>query len=211
MKTPVFLAAAGLLLSTAAFADAPTQPGNASAMHANLREQVKANLQQAGFSNVTVVPDSFLVTAKDQSGNPVTMFVNPNSVTEVVAEGPSGQANGNQTEGNQSGNMQQTANNFTTVPTTARLTSEIVGLDVHNNKNQDIGTIKDVAYGQSGAVKAYIIGLGGFLGMDNHYIAVSPKAVNISYDHADNKWQATMNATADQLKSAPQFKFPSAS
>jgi hypothetical protein len=204
MKTPVFLAAAGLLLSTAAFADAPTQPGNASAMHANLREQVKANLQQAGFSNVTVVPDSFLVTAKDQSGNPVTMFVNPNSVTEVVAEEPSGQASGNQ-----AGSTQQAANSFTTVPTTARLTSEIVGLDVHNTKNQDIGTIKDVAYGQSGAVKAYIIGLGGFLGMDNHYVAVSPKAVNITYDHADNKWQATMNATADQLKSAPQFKFPS--
>lgn len=41
--------------------------------------------------------------------------------------------------------------------------------------------------------------------MGEHYVAVNPEAVNIGYK--DNKWHADMNATADQLKSAPEFKY----
>jgi hypothetical protein len=29
----------------------------------------------------------------------------------------------------------------------------------------------------------------------------------VSYNTNDNKWTATMNATKDQLKAAPEFKF----
>ncbi len=79
---------------------------------------------------------------------------------------------------------------------------------MHNNTNQDIGTIKDVAYSGTG-VKASIVGVGGFLGMGDHYLAVSPSAIHVIYDTNAKTWHATMNTTADQLKAAPEFKYPS--
>ena len=34
-----------------------------------------------------------------------------------------------------------------------------------------------------------------------------PADVRINYNDSDKKWHATMNATADQLKAAPEFKY----
>ena len=47
----------------------------------SIRQQVKNNLEQAGFSDIKIMPQSFLVRAKDKDGNPVMMVINPNSVT----------------------------------------------------------------------------------------------------------------------------------
>jgi len=58
-------------------------------------------------------------------------------------------------------------------------------------------------------VNGYVIGVGGFLGMGDHYVAVRPSAVKLSYDAKDKKWHASMDASADQLKAAPEFKYPS--
>src|ERR1039458_6462555 len=55
---------------------------------------------------------------------------------------------------------------------TAQLSSNIVGLDVYYNKDK-IGDIKDIAMDTSG-VRAYILSVGGFLGMGAHYVAVVP-------------------------------------
>jgi hypothetical protein len=46
--------------------------------------------------------------------------------------------------------------------------------------------------------------------MGDHYIAVRPSAINITYDASKDKWQALMNTDVDQLKSAPEFKYSSA-
>jgi len=45
---------------------------------------VKNNLEQAGFTNVQIMPSSFLVRAKDKEGNPVMMVINPDSVTAIT-------------------------------------------------------------------------------------------------------------------------------
>jgi len=52
--------------------------------NASIRQQVKNNLQQAGFSDIKIMPQSFLVRAKDKSGDPVMMVINPDSVTAVT-------------------------------------------------------------------------------------------------------------------------------
>ena len=44
--------------------------------------------------------------------------------------------------------------------------------------------------------------------MGDHYVAVRPSAINLSYNAGNKKWHAEMNATAAQLKSAPEYKFP---
>ena len=99
---------------------------------------------------------------------------------------------------------------FTTVPAKDDLTSSVIGLDIYNGANEDIGTIKDIAFGVAG-VQAYIVGVGGFLGLGDHYVAVRPSAITLSYDDGAKKWHAAMDAGAAELKAAPEFKYPSAS
>ena len=50
---------------------------------AEIAEQIKSNLEQAGFKNIKLMPSAFIVRAEDQNGNPVVMVVNPDSITAV--------------------------------------------------------------------------------------------------------------------------------
>src|ERR1700682_3422687 len=95
---------------------------------------------------------------------------------------------------------------FTNAPAENELGSNVVGLDVYNKDKQNIGTIKDIALDASG-LNGYIVGVGGFLGMGDHYVVVRPSA--ISFKAKDNKWHATMNANADLLRAAPEYKYSS--
>jgi sporulation protein YlmC with PRC-barrel domain len=96
---------------------------------------------------------------------------------------------------------------FQTLQPHDMLTSNVVGVDVYDNANHDIGTIKDVAFDGSKAMKGYIVSVGGFLGMGTHYVAVDADSVKVKYDMSDKKWHANMNATKDELKAAPEFKY----
>ena len=87
------------------------------------------------------------------------------------------------------------------------LTSNIVGLDIYNSQNDDIGKVQDVAFDASKRVTGYILSVGGFLGMGTRYVAVNPDSLMVAYDAQNKVWKATMNATKDQLKSAPEFKY----
>jgi sporulation protein YlmC with PRC-barrel domain len=96
---------------------------------------------------------------------------------------------------------------FVTLQQGDMLSSNVVGLDVYDNANNDIGKIQDVAFDSSKAVKGYVISVGGFLGMGSRYVTVDTSSVDVKYDTANKKWHASMNATKDQLKAAPEFKY----
>jgi Protein of unknown function (DUF1236) len=66
----------------------------------SIRAQLKSDLEQAGFTNVHIMQESFLVRATDRSGNPVMMVINPDSITEISATNPDG---GNASSQNQDG------------------------------------------------------------------------------------------------------------
>ena len=51
--------------------------------------------------------------------------------------------------------------------------SKLAGVDVYNEANEKIGDINDVILDKSGKVSNVILGVGGFLGMSEHYVAVS--------------------------------------
>jgi hypothetical protein len=55
----------------------------------NIGAKLRKSLASAGFTDVRVMPESFLVHAKDSDGNPVMMVVNPDSVAAVTAVGGS--------------------------------------------------------------------------------------------------------------------------
>ncbi len=87
------------------------------------------------------------------------------------------------------------------------ISSRVVGLDVYDNANHDIGKIQDIVFDPSMSIKGYILSVGGFLGLGERYVAVDPSSVAVKYDDNDKKWHANMNATSDQLKAAPEFKY----
>ena len=122
--------------------------------------------------------------------------------------------------------------------------SKVVGLSVYNDKNESLGSINDLLTDKSGKVVAVVIGVGGFLGVGEHLVAVpfeKVKFVNepIAYTGAanapanaparpgsttttgaattapaaaskPNPWypdHAVFNATKDELKAMPEFKY----
>ena len=89
-----------------------------------------------------------------------------------------------------------------------RLASRLVGLNIQNAGNENIGEIYDIILTDAGAVKAYIVSVGGFLGMGTRYVAIDPKAVTLTRQDEKN-WKATMNANKDQLRAAPEYKYES--
>src|SRR5882757_4970133 len=50
--------------------------------------------------------------------------------------------------------------------------SKLAGVDVYNEANEKIGDINDVILDKSGKAEKVILGVGGFLGMGEHYVAV---------------------------------------
>ena len=115
--------------------------------------------------------------------------------------------------------------------------SKLVGLNVYNDANEKIGAIKELMVDKSGNIASAVIGVGGFLGMGEHDVAVK---------FADLKWSdepvprpagpttgtntgmrpattgagatankgprtypdhAVLNASKDQLKAMPQFDY----
>lgn len=51
--------------------------------------------------------------------------------------------------------------------------SKIIGLSVYNESNEKLGSISELVMDKSGKVAAAIIGVGGFLGVGQHDIAVN--------------------------------------
>jgi hypothetical protein len=49
-----------------------------------LPAQLQKTLQDAGLTDIQVVPHSFLVRARDRDGNPVMMMINPDSIMAVT-------------------------------------------------------------------------------------------------------------------------------
>src|SRR5882762_5799641 len=50
--------------------------------------------------------------------------------------------------------------------------SKMAGLSVYNDKNESVGSINDLLTDKSGNIKAVVIGVGGFLGVGEHLVAV---------------------------------------
>src|SRR6202165_2042943 len=50
--------------------------------------------------------------------------------------------------------------------------SKVVGLNVYNDNNESLGSINDLLMDKSGNIKAVVIGVGGFLGVGEHLVAI---------------------------------------
>lgn len=65
-----------------------------------------------------------------------------------------------------------TATTSTTTASGEWRASKMAGVKIYNEANENIGSINDLLMDKSGAVKIAVIGVGGFLGMGEHLVAV---------------------------------------
>jgi uncharacterized protein YpmB len=111
------ISAALAVLAQAAFAQGnnvydsvsgANNPGkNAQSSGPPLPQQIKQKLESAGYSDVKIMPTSFVVQAKDKQGDPIEILITPHSIMEVTALSASEQndiassGHSNSTNGNQ--------------------------------------------------------------------------------------------------------------
>jgi hypothetical protein len=84
------------------------------------------------------------------------------------------------------------------------LASKLKGTDVTGADNQKIGDVSDILFDKSGKIDAYVISVGGFLGMGAKEVAVPPDQVQWTKDNNEDKLKVAM--TKDQLKQAANFE-----
>lgn len=83
-----------------------------------------------------------------------------------------------------------------------RKVSDVIGADVRNQQDENLGDIKDLVIDTSnGSVRYAVVSFGGWLGIGDKLFAVPMSALQ----HASDKEKFTMNVTKDQMKSAPGF------
>ena len=58
--------------------------------------------------------------------------------------------------------------------------SKVVGLSVYNEKNESVGSINDLLTDKEGKIVAVVIGVGGFLGVGEHLVAIPFEKVKFS-------------------------------
>ena len=95
---------------------------------------------------------------------------------------------------------------FVTAKPTDVLSYNLVGLSILNGDNTNIGEIKDLII-SDGQLAGYIVSVGGFLGVGEKYVVISPEAVDITYFDDEKKWSAVMNSTKEEIQKAPEFKY----
>jgi sporulation protein YlmC with PRC-barrel domain len=84
--------------------------------------------------------------------------------------------------------------------------SKLLGTTVVNDANESIGKISEIILGKDGKVAAVVIGVGGFLGIGEHDVAVNFDSLRIAHD-GNNKTVVSLNATKDSLKAAPEWQW----
>jgi hypothetical protein len=108
-KTLVAAIAAVALASTPAFAQsgantssqASSQSTGSSNQNLAAAQKIQQDLTSAGFTDVKVVAESFVVQAKTKDGNPVVMTIGPHgmSVFEAMNTATTGSNTNSQTQG----------------------------------------------------------------------------------------------------------------
>lgn len=88
------------------------------------------------------------------------------------------------------------------------LSSKFKGTDVVGTDDKKIGDVSDILFDKTGKIEAFVVSVGGFLGMGAKDVAMPPAAFEVvagdkSKGEAD-KLKVTL--TQDQLKSAQNFE-----
>jgi len=85
------------------------------------------------------------------------------------------------------------------------LASKFKGTDVLGSDGKSIGDVSDILFDKSGKIEAYVISVGGFLGVGSKSVAMAPSSFEVvpGQNGAAPKLKTAM--TKDELKQAQNF------
>jgi hypothetical protein len=84
--------------------------------------------------------------------------------------------------------------------------SKLIGTRVNSEAGERIGDINEVVLTRDGKAAAVVIGVGGFLGIGEREVAVKFESLRLTQDDKNNT-VATLSATKDILKAAPEWRW----
>jgi sporulation protein YlmC with PRC-barrel domain len=79
---------------------------------------------------------------------------------------------------------------------------QIMDKDVYNSDNEKVGKVEDLIIAPDKAVSYAILGVGGFLGIDRHDVAIPAGQLKIQGDKL-----VLPGATKEALKALPKFEY----
>lgn len=94
---------------------------------------------------------------------------------------------------------------YVEIKDTDLVTSKLVGVDLYNKQNENIGEISDVVIGGGKSVIGIVASVGGFLGIGNSYVVMDPASIALANDNGT--WKAYVDTTKDDLTKAPKFDY----
>ncbi|WP_421591831.1 PRC-barrel domain-containing protein [Shinella sp. M27] len=176
----IFLGAA---LAPAAYAQDTTKPA---------ADQTQTMEQQPGLTGDAATG----TTPGDTAANPST------TPTEDTAQTP---ATGTATE--DTAQAPAAGGDYLTAQSDEQISANTyIGQSVYNSGDESIGKISDLIMAKTGGVDAAIIGVGGFLGIGEKWVAVPFEKIAITQVPDSDDVKLTTTETAESLQAAPEFK-----
>ena len=86
------------------------------------------------------------------------------------------------------------------------LASKFKGTDVLGADNQKIGDVSDILFDKSGKIEAFVVSVGGFLGIGAKDVALPPSAFQVVKGQANESDKLKISMNKDELKSAANFE-----
>jgi len=86
------------------------------------------------------------------------------------------------------------------------LASKVKGSNVMGTNDEKIGDVSDILFDKDGKILAYVVGVGGFLGIGSKDVAMSPESFQIVPASERENMKLKISMTKDELKNAAEFK-----
>ena len=86
------------------------------------------------------------------------------------------------------------------------LASKFKGTNVVGDDNKKIGDVSDILFDKDGKIEAYVVSVGGFLGVGAKEVALAPSSFELMPDAKGGSPKLKLSSTKDQLKQAENFK-----
>jgi sporulation protein YlmC with PRC-barrel domain len=132
-------------------------------------------------------------------------MLNKLAIVTAVAVGLTGAAYAQNTQTTTGAATPVQTQTLTSLPQSVTTVTNWYKQNVYDPSDSKIGEIADVLVNKEGKIDAFIISVGGFLGIDEKDVAVPFNAVKATMKN--DKWYLTMNATKDSLKNAAGYKY----
>ena len=147
---------------------------------------------------VAAVSGLALTSAMAQSTSPSTTAPASPNTPSVTAPATSPSTAAAATTGKATFIHQQTSDQF--------LASKFKGTDVIGADDVKIGDVSDILFDKDQKILAYVVGVGGFLGIGAKDVALDPASFQAVPGKDATDFKLRLSMTKDELKAAPAFE-----